>query len=133
MFKKKRQKTQNSKVPRFRIPMANPAVLDVKKIKDDATKEAVRILQEQVKLTQQERERIRKEAYDKGLADAMRYFMMCGCKSLNNKYRFGYIRLERFIDETMRLVHEGNIEEIQQWLAKVGFTFNFEEAEKGDK
>ena len=54
MSKKKRQRNQTPKaqVPGFRIPMANPTVIDVQKIKDDATKEAVRILQEQVKLTQ---------------------------------------------------------------------------------
>lgn len=135
MSKRKRQRNQTPKaqVPGFRIPMANPTVIDVQKIKDDATKEAVRILQEQVKLTQEECERIRKQAYDKGMADAMRYFMINGCKALNNKYRFAYVRLERFIDETMRLVQEGDIEETQKWLAKIGFTFNFDEAEKEDK
>lgn len=126
--KKHRQNSQPS-IP-FRVPLANPPMLDIQKIKQDAVNEALRILEPQLKLTNEERERIRKEAYDKALDDALRYILVCGSKALNNKYRFAYIRLERFIDETMRLVEEGDIEEMTQWLEKVGFKLSFTEKGK---
>lgn len=126
--KKHRQNSQPS-IP-FRVPLANPLMPDVQKIKHGAVNEALRILEPQLRLANEERERIRKEAYDKALDDAMRYILVCGSKALNNKYRFAYIRLERFIDETMRLVEEGDIEEMTQWLEKVGFKLSFTEKGK---
>ena len=131
----KRKKHKNRQAPAvmpptmgIRIPMAQPTLVNIGAIKDEATQQAVRILQKKVELSDQERERIRKEAYDQALSDALRYILTCGSKALNNKYRFAYKRLERYIDETMRLIQEGDIEEMTAWLAKVGFTFNF-----GDK
>ena len=130
----KRKKHKNRQTPAvmpptmgIRIPMAQPTMINIGAIKDEATKEAVRLLQNKVELSEQERERIRKEAYDQALSDALRYILVCGSKALNNKYRFAYIRLEQYIDETMRLIQEGDIEEMTQWLAKVGFTLNFDE------
>ena len=133
MSKKKRHKTQkrSNTVPRLRIPMATEAVVDIEKIKKEATADAVKILEEKIRLTNEERERIRKEAYDKAVVDANKFFLLNGCKALKNKYGFGYVRLERFIDETMRVAQEDDIVETQKWLAKVGFTFNTA-AEQGE-
>ena len=122
---RKKKKRQNSQ-----LPLSAHTIFDIDKIKQDAMNEALRILEPRLKLVEEERERIRKEAYDKALEDAMRYLMVCGSKALNNKYRFGYIRLERYIDETMRLAQEGNIEELMVWLDKVGFKLTFDAGER---
>ena len=130
MAKKKKQRQNSQPSLPFGAPLANPPMLDIQKIKQDAVNEALRILEPQLKLANEERERIRKEAYDKALDDAMRYLIVCGSKALNNKYRFAYIRLERYIDELMRLVEEGDIEEMTQWLEKIGFKLTLTKEEK---
>lgn len=136
MSKKKHKNSQKPRyrqpAPAFRIPMANPGGVDVQKIKDEATKKAVEILQDKIDLSNAEKERIRKEAYDRALSDALRYILICGSKALNNKYRFGYVRLERYIDETMRLIQDGDIEEMSQWFEKVGFKLSMDKEEPKD-
>lgn len=137
MSKKKHKNRQAPRhpqpAPAFRIPMANPGAVDVQKIKDEATRKAVEILQEKMEIPEAERERIRKEAYDKALDDALRYILICGSKALNNKYRFAYVRLERYIDETMRLIQDGDIDEMSQWFEKVGFKLSVDKKDEEEQ
>lgn len=137
MSKKKHKNSQKPRyhqpAPAFRIPMANPGGVDVQKIKDEATKEAVRILEEKLMKSEAEMKRLQVEAYNEALNDALRYILICGSRALNNKYRFGYVRLERYIDETMRLIEEGDIEEMTQWFEKVGFKLSMDKEEPKDE
>lgn len=137
MAKKKHKNRQTPRhpqpAPAFRIPMANPGRINVQKIKDEATRKAVEILQEKMKISDEERERIRKEAYDRAIDDALRYILICGSKALNNKYRFAYVRLERYIDETMRLIQDGDIEEMSRWFEKVGFKLSMDKKDEEEQ
>ena len=130
MLKKKKRHKNPQPSPTVGVSSAIPAILDVRKIKQDAMNEALQLLGPNLKLVEEERARIRQEAYNEALDDAMRYLVVCGSKALNNKYHFGYIRLERYIDETMRLAKEGNVKELTAWLEKVGFKITFIKEQK---
>lgn len=129
MAKKKHKNRQTPRhpqpAPAFRIPMANPGAIDVQKIKEDATKEAVRILEEKLTKSEAEMKRLQIEAYNEALDDAMKYILTMACRALKNKFRFGHIRMDRFITETMRCIEQEDIEEMVKWLAEVGFTLSF--------
>ena len=91
-----------------------PSLLDIQHVKEDATAEAVRRLQDQLKVMQI-------EAYNEALNDAQEYITVMASRALRNKFRFGYKRMERFLDELMRLMAEADIKEERQWLKDFGF------------
>lgn len=108
----------------------SPNIFDIQRIKEQATADAVRILEEKMKRSDEELNRLQVEAYNEALDDAMKYILVMGCRALSNKFKFGYIRLDRFISETMRLIEEADIDETEKWLESKGFKLQNMQAEK---
>lgn len=142
MAKKKQNKKRQNKSP---IPIKpkvsgipfsmSPNLFEIQKIKEQATAEAVKILQEKVERSDAELKRLQIEAYNEALDDALRYILVMGCRALNNKFGFGYIRLERFVDEIMFLIEEGDVNETEKWLKDVGLSLKLiptEESKEGE-
>lgn len=142
MAKKKQNKKRQNKSPIpskpkvSGIPFAmSPNLFEIQKIKEQATAEAVKILQEKVERSDAELKRLQIEAYNEALDDALRYILVMGCRALNNKFGFGYIRLERFVDEIMFLIEEGDVNETEKWLKDVGLSLKLipaEESKEGE-
>lgn len=105
--------------PKFPL-LAPKQVINVQKIKNEATAEAVRILEEKIKFSDEELKKLRLDAYNEAVGDAEKYFMIFGCRALYNMFGFGYKRLERFLDEYMKMVENEDINEMEKWLSDVG-------------
>lgn len=134
---KKRTMSRSKQKPAFpptapRFPLVTPKqVINVKKIKDEAAAEAVRILEEKMK-------RIEIDAYNDAIGDAEKYFIIFGCRALYNQFGFGYKRLERFLDELMKLIETEDLDKTEKWLSDVGLRLVMsdigdEVKKKGDK
>ena len=98
-----------------------PNLFDIQKIKEEATAEAVRRLQDKMERSDAELRRLQIEAYNEALNDAEEYITVMACRALFNVYGFAYIRQERFLDELMRLMSEADIAEERKWLKDLGF------------
>lgn len=112
-----------------------PNLFDIQKIKEQATAEAVRQLEEKLERSEAERQRLQIEAYNEALNDAEEYITVMACRALFNLYGFGYKRQERFLDELMRLLAEADIEKERKWLKDLGFELSLtdigDEVKKG--
>ena len=120
--RKKAPKIPNSRPKPVGGPFnVGPNLFEIQRIKQQATDDAVRILEEKLRKSEEEIKRLQIEAYNDAIADAQKFFTIAGCRALKNKFGFGYKRFEIFLDETMRVMAEEDLNELEKWLAGVGF------------
>ncbi len=95
--------------------------VDLEKLKKQATNEAVRILESKVSMSADELKKAKLEAYNEAVADAQEIIIVLACKALSNKFKFGYGRLEKFLDQLAIQMNSADIEKERKWLESVGF------------
>ena len=132
MAKQKKQKKSNRLPSRLPAPAVkpytvSPNLFDIQQIKQQATNDAVRILEEKLRKSEAEIRRLQIEAYNDALADAQKFITIAGCRALKNKFGFAYKRMEIWLDETMRVLAEDDLNELEKWLAGVGFKIELED------
>lgn len=98
-----------------------PNLFDIQRIKEEATAEAVRRLEEKLQKSEAELQRLQIEAYNEALNDAEEYITVMACRAISNLWRYKYNGIEKFLDELMRLMAEADIAEERKWLEDLGF------------
>lgn len=89
---------------------------EIQKIKEDAVEQALKILENKHDIQE-----IKTDAYNEAIVDATKYFILCGCKVLNEQFGFGYKRLARFVDGVADLevdteAGKTSLEALEKWL-----------------
>ena len=126
LAKQKKKKKSNQLPGRLPAPAArpfnvSPNLFEIQHIKQQATDEAVRILEEKLHKSDAELRRLQIEAYNEAINDAEEYIIVMACRALFNVYGFAYKRQDRFLSELMRLLGEEDLEPNRKWLKDLGF------------
>ena len=132
MARQKNKKKSNRLAGRLPAPAArpfdvSPNLFEIQHIKQQATDEAVRILEEKLKKSEAEIQRLQIAAYNEALSDAQKFITIAGCRALKNKFGFAYKRMDIWLDETMRVLAEEDLNELEKWLEGVGFKIVLED------
>ena len=89
---------------------------EINRIKEEATKQAVEILEQKYNPDD-----IRTVGYNEAIGDAQKYFILCGCKVLHDVFGFGKKRLFQFVRQVAELevdTEDGTttLEALEKWL-----------------